>query len=239
MDSAARQQIMGFFIEESQELMVTLEQGLPELEERIFHKEAIDELVRAAHSIKGGAAMLGISSIKETAMHLEMTLGAFRDRTVSVDSQGVSLLLSCHKTLDRLFQKLQSPAGLTSEEGAAELAKAEPVFEALDLHLKGLRGEIPARTTAEPVKTHIPRIPPTLMQSPPRPEAPPQPAPATSTQSSKREENLPPATSLPSTTKPTAEVGFFGRGVEVAGAGCGGASGLGGLCIKVGGMRGM
>ena len=61
MNSEQQQQrIMGYFIEEAREHLQTIEQGVLNLEDVLNDSESVNELFRAAHSIKGGAAMLGV-----------------------------------------------------------------------------------------------------------------------------------------------------------------------------------
>ena len=66
-----KQQIIHYFIEEAQEHLETVEQGLLDLAEVISDAERVNEMFRAAHSIKGGAAMLGFEGIQATAHKLE------------------------------------------------------------------------------------------------------------------------------------------------------------------------
>ncbi|WP_339367278.1 Hpt domain-containing protein, partial [Picosynechococcus sp. PCC 7002] len=56
MDAASQQKILGYFIEEAKEHLETLEQGILELSEVVDDTERVNELFRAAHSVKGGAA---------------------------------------------------------------------------------------------------------------------------------------------------------------------------------------
>jgi Chemotaxis protein histidine kinase and related kinases len=72
MNSEQQQQrIMGYFIEEAREHLQTIEQGVLNLQDVLNDSESINELFRAAHSIKGGAAMLGVGSIQHVAHRLE------------------------------------------------------------------------------------------------------------------------------------------------------------------------
>ena len=52
-----------FFLQESVELLQSLEQGLLELKED-FSTQKVHNLMRTAHSIKGGAACVGLNHIK-------------------------------------------------------------------------------------------------------------------------------------------------------------------------------
>ncbi|MEM0979949.1 MAG: Hpt domain-containing protein, partial [Cyanobacteria bacterium P01_H01_bin.58] len=51
-----QQRILGYFIEEAKDHLATLEQGLLNLQATIEDSEMVNEVFRAAHSVKGGAA---------------------------------------------------------------------------------------------------------------------------------------------------------------------------------------
>jgi chemotaxis protein histidine kinase CheA len=70
MLSEQQQRILGYFIEEARDHLNTIEQGLLNLQATLDDSEMINEVFRAAHSIKGGSAMLGLSSIQRTAHRL-------------------------------------------------------------------------------------------------------------------------------------------------------------------------
>ncbi|NJR51994.1 MAG: hypothetical protein HC780_22915 [Leptolyngbyaceae cyanobacterium CSU_1_3] len=65
MQPEQQQRIMGYFIEEAKDHLNTIEQGLLNLQGTIDDPEMVNEVFRAAHSVKGGAAMLGLSSIQK------------------------------------------------------------------------------------------------------------------------------------------------------------------------------
>lgn len=69
-----QQRILGYFIEEAKDHLVTIEQGLLNLQTTLKDAEMVNDLFRAAHSVKGGAAMLGISSILRISHRFESTL---------------------------------------------------------------------------------------------------------------------------------------------------------------------
>ena len=54
-----QQKILGYFIEEAKEHLETLERGILDLSAVIDDQERVNEMFRAANSVKGGAAMLG------------------------------------------------------------------------------------------------------------------------------------------------------------------------------------
>ena len=66
-----QQRIVGYFIEEAKDYLTTIEQGLMNLQGTIEDPELMDEVFRAAHSIKGGAGMLEFESIQQAAHRIE------------------------------------------------------------------------------------------------------------------------------------------------------------------------
>jgi chemotaxis protein histidine kinase CheA len=101
-----KQQIIHYFIEEAQEHLETVEQGLLDLAEVISDAERVNEMFRAAHSIKGGAAMLGFSGIQATAHKLEDCFKILRDHPVPIDQKLETLFLQGYDALKALVEEL-------------------------------------------------------------------------------------------------------------------------------------
>ncbi|MER3492249.1 MAG: histidine kinase [Mastigocladus sp. ERB_26_2] len=130
-----QQRILGYFIEEAKEHLTTIEQGLLNLQSTIKDPEMLNEVFRAAHSIKGGAAMLGLSSIQRTAHRLEDCFKVLKECPVQVDQKLESLFLGVSDTLKALLENLTGPFGLTEETASHIMSEAEPVFGWLNEHL--------------------------------------------------------------------------------------------------------
>jgi chemotaxis protein histidine kinase CheA len=133
-----QQQILRFFIEEAKEHLDTIEQGLLHLEATIADNEAMNHLFRAAHSIKGGAAMLGYDSIHKTGHYLEDYFKLIKDHPLKVDRKLEDLFLKGFDALKELVEALQGPYGLRPEDGELALRRSVPVFKALGDYLKVL-----------------------------------------------------------------------------------------------------
>jgi chemotaxis protein histidine kinase CheA len=101
-----KQQIIHYFIEEAQEHLETVEQGLLDLTEVISDAERVNEMFRAAHSIKGGAAMLGFEGIQATAHKLEDCFKILRDHPVPIDQTLETLFLQGYDALKALVEEL-------------------------------------------------------------------------------------------------------------------------------------
>ncbi|WP_446357334.1 response regulator [Coleofasciculus sp. G2-EDA-02] len=138
MQSEQQQRIMGYFMEEAQDHLNTIEQGLLNLQSTIEDAETVNEMFRAAHSVKGGAAMLGLNSIHQTAHRLEDYFKILQEAPIRVDTHLESLLLRVFDTLSALLGQLQGSYGLTDETASTIMSDAEPVFEQLNSYLQQL-----------------------------------------------------------------------------------------------------
>ncbi|PSB21252.1 histidine kinase [Phormidesmis priestleyi ULC007] len=138
MQSVKQQQILGYFIEEAKEHLDTIEQGLVNLKVTMSNSEQINELFRAAHSIKGGAAMLGFDSIHKTAHHFEDCFKHLQEHPVKIDQKLENLFLKGFDTLRELIEALQSPFGLREEEAQQAVIASEPIFTELEMYLRSL-----------------------------------------------------------------------------------------------------
>jgi chemosensory pili system protein ChpA (sensor histidine kinase/response regulator) len=150
MDPAKQNQIMGYFIEEALEHLNTIEHGMLNLESMLSDTEMVNEVFRAAHSIKGGAAMLGISSVQHISHRLEDYFKILKDNTsIKVDQRLQTLFLQSFDKLQELLEHLRSPFGLTQEDANAVMSDAEPLFAELKQHLHDLvSGKVQVAATA-------------------------------------------------------------------------------------------
>ncbi|BAZ08240.1 multi-sensor signal transduction histidine kinase [Calothrix sp. NIES-4071] len=151
-----QQRILGYFIEEARDHLNTIEQGLLNLQQTLDDPEMINEVFRAAHSIKGGAAMLSLNSIQRTAHRLEDCFKVLKENPISIDQKLESLFLGVSDTLKALLEHLSGPFGLSDEQANTLMSEAEPVFAWLNEHLEFLLGQngtaIKVSTLVEPVQ---------------------------------------------------------------------------------------
>ncbi|OWY65771.1 hypothetical protein B7486_40200 [cyanobacterium TDX16] len=126
-----RDQAYRLFIEEVPELLQEIEAGLLSLKQERTH-ERIHDLMRAAHSLKGGAACLDLEPIKIIAHRLEDVFRALYNRSVAIDSELEGLLLQAY---DCLRVPLLQQITIGSIDCAATLAVAEPVFNQIEERL--------------------------------------------------------------------------------------------------------
>ncbi|WP_242027465.1 chemotaxis protein CheA [Sphaerospermopsis sp. FACHB-1094] len=171
MQLEQQQRILGYFIEEARDHLNTIEQGLLNLQETLNDPEMINEVFRAAHSIKGGAAMLGLTSIQHTSHRLEDSFKVLKEQRVEVDQKLESLFLSVSDTLKALLDNLGSPFGLSEETANTLMSETEPLFAELNQHLEKLlqsgniNTPIAVSAPTPPPKQEV--VPPVSTQKPP------------------------------------------------------------------------
>ena len=149
MDTASQQRILGYFIEEAKEHLQTLEKGILNLSTSVQDAARVNEMFRAAHSVKGGAAMLGYSSIQKTAHRLEDSFKILKENPVSVDQKLESLFLAGCDDLKDLIERLENSPDFSDEDAIETLEKAESNFADLQSYLEALlSGGAPGNTQA-------------------------------------------------------------------------------------------
>ncbi len=158
MQTDQQKRILGYFIEEAQEHLTTIENSLMNLQGVVDDPEAMSEMFRAAHSVKGGAAMLGLYSIQQISHKLEDYFKVLKEHPVRVDDTLESLFLQGFDALRELLDELQSPFGLSDEVANQALSQTEPVFVQLESHLNGLVSGIPTPVAAPPAPVPAPRV---------------------------------------------------------------------------------
>ncbi len=128
IDSDIRDQAYQFFIQEAPELLQLIEEELLTLRtERSTAK--VHNMMRAAHSLKGGAASVGLETIKTLAHSLEDIFKGLHNEELEIDSEVESLLLEAYDCL-RLPLMEQLDTGQCDAERA--MAIAEPVFARIE-----------------------------------------------------------------------------------------------------------
>ena len=127
MDSESRDYAYQFFLEEAPELLQILETGLLNLQQN-YDPAKIHDLMRAAHSLKGGAATVGLSAIKTIAHRLETIFKALYVEN-KIDTELETLLL---KAYDCLRVPLNEQITTGSFDSESALANAESTLTQIE-----------------------------------------------------------------------------------------------------------
>ncbi len=98
------------YIEESLEHLSDIESDLLTIEEggEDIDIDLVNNVFRAAHSIKGGAGFMGLTTIKDLAHSLENVLDLIRNMELVPDPDRISVLLKGFDKLENLMNNIQS-----------------------------------------------------------------------------------------------------------------------------------
>jgi len=98
------------YIEESLDHLGDIESDLLTIEEagENIDLDLVNNVFRAAHSVKGGAGFMGLTTIKDLAHHLENVLGLIRNRELIPDSERISVLLKGFDQLENLLKNIET-----------------------------------------------------------------------------------------------------------------------------------
>ncbi len=97
------------YVEESLEHLSNIENDLLEIEEAgaDIDEEIVNNVFRAAHSIKGGAGFMGLTNIKELSHKVESVLGMIRSREIIPTPDIISILLESFDTLRDMINNIE------------------------------------------------------------------------------------------------------------------------------------
>ncbi|MBS1192025.1 MAG: putative Chemotaxis protein CheA modulated with response regulator receiver region (Modular protein) [Nitrospirae bacterium] len=87
--------IIEFFLVEAGEHIQNLNSGLLALEKTPDDRAVIDELFRAAHTLKGSAAMMGFQGVSDVGHKAEDMLGLFRSGSIPISRDTLNFLFDC------------------------------------------------------------------------------------------------------------------------------------------------
>ncbi|OQY49689.1 MAG: hybrid sensor histidine kinase/response regulator [Desulfobacteraceae bacterium 4572_89] len=98
------------YIEESLDHLGDIESDLLTIEEsgENIDLDLVNNVFRAAHSVKGGAGFMGLTTIKDLAHHLENVLGMIRNKELIPDSTRISVLLKGFDELENLLNNIET-----------------------------------------------------------------------------------------------------------------------------------
>lgn len=130
-------QYLEIFIEESREHLQHLNESLLELEKKPNNIDLVNEVFRAAHTLKGMAATMGYKRMQKVTHDMENLLSEIRNGKIKVNPNLLDLLFQC---LDALEQYVESIVN-TSSEGEND---NQDIVNALQ---KIIEGEIPDTNT--------------------------------------------------------------------------------------------
>ena len=109
-------QYLEIFIDESEEHLQTLSDCIMVLEKEPDNKDTINEVFRAAHSLKGMACTMGFKRMQHLTHDMENVFQEVRSDHIKVTSGMIDLLFKCLDALEGYVDNIKS----TSDEGTED-----------------------------------------------------------------------------------------------------------------------
>ena len=109
-------QYLELFIDESEEHLQTLSDCIMVLEKEPDNKDTINEVFRAAHSLKGMAGTMGFKRMQHLTHDMENVFQEVRSDHIKVTSGMIDLLFKCLDALEGYVDNIKS----TSDEGTED-----------------------------------------------------------------------------------------------------------------------
>ena len=118
-------QYLEIFIDESNEHLQSLNEQLLVLEKEPENKETINEIFRAAHSLKGMAGTMGYKRMQNLTHNMENVFSEIRNDKMKVTANLVDVLFQCLDALESYVANIQS----NQDEGTYD---NEPIIKELN-----------------------------------------------------------------------------------------------------------
>lgn len=136
-------QYLEIFLDESNEHLQTLSDQLIILEKEPDNSDTINEIFRAAHSLKGMAGTMGYKRMQNLTHDMENVFSEVRNGNMEVNSNLVDVLFQCLDALETYVDNIRE----TQDEGTDD---NEPIIKALNAFIasEGKGNAAPAATAS-------------------------------------------------------------------------------------------
>ncbi|MFA6308249.1 MAG: chemotaxis protein CheA [Clostridia bacterium] len=135
-------QYLEVFTEESKEYLQNLNKCLLSLEKNPHDASTINEIFRAAHTIKGMSGTMGFTRMAKLTHDMESVLSSLRNNEIEVSSNLIDLMFKCLDALEDYLDKISK----TGNEGTNEYKET---IDALNSFIKSEKEIVPAKQTRE------------------------------------------------------------------------------------------
>ena len=101
-------QYLDVFLEESKEHLEILNQRLLELEKDSGNINALNEIFRAAHTLKGMSSTMGFDDLADLTHHMENVLSDLKEGILPVNSTVIDTIFQCFDRLQMIIDNIQA-----------------------------------------------------------------------------------------------------------------------------------
>lgn len=101
-------QYLDVFLEESKEHLDSLNDRLLQLERNPGNSSALNEIFRAAHTLKGMSSTMGFDDVADLTHHMEDVLSDLKEGILEADTGVVDVLFQCFDRLQLMIENISS-----------------------------------------------------------------------------------------------------------------------------------
>ena len=101
-------QYLEIFIDETKEHLQSLNTSILDLEQDPSSMDTVNEIFRAAHSLKGMAGTMGFKRMQALTHDMENVFSEVRNGTFAVTAEIIDVLFQCLDALDEYLNNIQS-----------------------------------------------------------------------------------------------------------------------------------
>ncbi len=123
-------QYLDIFIDETKEHLQNLNTQVLSLEQDAENPDTINEIFRAAHTVKGMAGTMGYKRMQNLTHDMENVFSEVRNGTIKVTAQMIDLLFQCLDALENYLSSIQETGGEGENDN-------EPLIKELNIFLNG------------------------------------------------------------------------------------------------------
>lgn len=150
--------LLSLFLEEAREHTSNLSQGLVELEQATATSQTIEPLMRAAHSLKGAARVVGLDYCVDVAHQSEEVLVRAQQGKLTLDQQSIDILLAASDYLAGAADSLMNDAATWQQANESNRAEILNQLHAI------LNGQKPAVNPKKVIETRATELVPVVAE---------------------------------------------------------------------------
>ena len=142
-------QYLDIFIDETNEHIQSLSDNIMILEKEPENKDTINEIFRAAHSLKGMAGTMGFKRMQHLTHDMENVFSEVRNDTVKVDSSMIDVLFQCLDAIEGYLETIKATSDEGTEDNAAIIEKLNSFLPGAEQDKGGAGAPVAAEPAAE------------------------------------------------------------------------------------------
>ena len=96
------------FLEEADEQLQELNENLLQLEKNPSDEDIINNIFRAAHSLKSSAAFVGLTDLSDLAHKMENLLQGIRDKVMDITPSIIDVLFQCFDAINEVMHEVSA-----------------------------------------------------------------------------------------------------------------------------------